>query len=77
MTVVLNVTAVSYTANGWLTLYPNGQSVPSTSALNFDVNENAIANGAIVKVGTSGQVCVNAGNSSSNLILDATGYEQR
>jgi acid phosphatase type 7 len=72
---VLNVTAVGYGANGWLTVYPNGQSVPATSTVNFDVHENAIANGALVKVGTGGQVCVNAGNTSSNVIIDASGYE--
>ena len=71
---VLNVTGASYTANGWLTLYPNGQSVPASSTLNFDSREYAIANGAIVKLGTGGQVCVNAGNSSADVILDATGY---
>jgi hypothetical protein len=43
--------------------------------VNFDVHENAIANGALVKVGTAGQVCVSAGNTSSNVIIDATGYE--
>jgi hypothetical protein len=69
------VTAVGYGANGWLTVYPNGQSVPATSTVNFDVHENAIANGAMIKIGTSEQVCVNAGNSSSNVIIDATGYE--
>jgi hypothetical protein len=71
---VLNVTAVTYTANGWLTLYPNGQSVPSTSTLNFDTNEWSIANGAVIRIGNSGQVCVNAGRAASNVILDGTGY---
>jgi len=32
---ILNVTAVSYTANSWLTLFPNGQPVPSSSTVNF------------------------------------------
>jgi hypothetical protein len=73
--VILNVTGVSNTANGWLTLYPNGQPLPATSTLNFDAHENAIANGAVIRIGTSGQVCVNAGKSASNVILDATGYE--
>ena len=72
---VLNVTGANYTANGWLTLYPNGQSVPSTSTLNFDTRDYAFANGVIVKLGTGGQVCVNAGNSSSDVILDAIGYQ--
>jgi hypothetical protein len=77
--VVLNVTAVGYTANGWLTLYPNGRAVPSTSTLNFGTSQYAMANGSIMTVGTGGQVCVNVGTSgssanSSNVILDATGF---
>ena len=72
---MLNVTAVTYAANGWLALYPNGQSVPATSTVNFDIHEWSIANGSIISIGTSGQVCVNAGLSASDVILDATGYE--
>ena len=73
--VVVNVTAVGYAANGWLTLYPNGQMLPSTSTVNFDANEYAIADGAVMRVGTSGQVCVDAGQSASYVIIDVTGYE--
>ena len=29
--VVLNVTAVGYGTQGWVTVYPSGQSVPATS----------------------------------------------
>ena len=42
---VLNVTGVGYSQYGWLTVYPNGQAVPSTSTVNFDTREYAIANG--------------------------------
>jgi len=69
------VTAVGYTNLGWLTLFPNGQTLPGSSTVNFDVSEYAIANQTIIKLGTSGQLCVNAGNAGSNVILDATGYE--
>jgi hypothetical protein len=77
--VLLNVTAVGYGTQGWLTAYPNGQSVPSTSTVNFDPSEYAVANNAIVRVGSSGQVCVEVGTvgstpGSSHVILDATGY---
>lgn len=77
--VVLNVAAVGYAQQGWLTLFPNGQNVPTTSTLNFDPSEYAIANGTIVKIGTGGQVCVNVGTvgngaTGSQVILDATGY---
>jgi hypothetical protein len=77
--IVVNVTAVGYGVQGWLTAYPNGQPVPATSTVNFDATEYAVANGAIVRVGTGGQVCVNTGTvgsapGSSQLILDVTGY---
>jgi hypothetical protein len=77
--VVLNVTAVGYGTNGWLTIYPNGGSLPDTSTVNFDTHEYAIANGAVMRIGNSGQVCVNVGTvnnapGSAQVILDATGY---
>src|SRR5207248_338557 len=72
---LVNVTAAGYAANGWLTLYPNGQPLPPTSTVNFDAHEYAIANGAIMRVGAGGQVCVDAGQSASYVIIDVTGYE--
>jgi hypothetical protein len=77
--VVLNVTAVNQTTNGWLTVYPNGQPVPATSTLNFATTEYAMANNTIMALGTGGQVCVsvgtvNAAPGSVQVILDATGY---
>jgi hypothetical protein len=60
-------------------VYPNGQGVPQTSTLNFDTTEYAMANGAIMRIGSGGQVCVNVGTinsapGSSNAILDVVGY---
>lgn len=77
--VILNVTAVGYLTQGWLTVYPNGQMVPPTSTVNFDPSEYAIANGAIMRLGDNGQVCVSVGTpnnvpGSAQVILDATGY---
>jgi hypothetical protein len=76
---VYNVTAVGYGTKGWLTAYPGGQSLPSTSTLNFDTSEYAMANGAIIAVGSGGQVCVNVGTINSapgaaHVILDVVGY---
>jgi hypothetical protein len=47
--------------------------------VNFDTSEYAIANNAIVRIGSGGQVCVNVGTvnsapGSSQVILDAVGY---
>lgn len=77
--IVMNVTAVDYTTQGWLTVFPNGELIPSTSTLNFDPHEYAMANGTIMGIGQSGQVCVNVGtvgsaSGSSDVILDAVGY---
>jgi hypothetical protein len=77
--VILNVTAVGYATNGWLTAFPNGQPVPTTSTVNFDKSEYAMANNSIMRIGTGGQVCVNVGTvnsaaGSSQVILDAQGY---
>lgn len=77
--VVLNVTAVSYSARGWLTAYPSGQGVPTTSTVNFDPSEYAMANGAIMRVGAAGKACVNVGilngaKGTSHVVVDATGY---
>jgi hypothetical protein len=72
--VVVNLTTVSPAATGWLTLYPAGQALPATSTLNFDATEYAIANGAYVRLGTGGQVCVHAGQSAAHAVLDVTGY---
>jgi hypothetical protein len=70
--VVLNATAVGYQARGWLTLFPATPARPATSTINMDPKENAIANGAVVGLGGSGQVCVNAGQVASHVILDVT-----
>ncbi|HEV7662761.1 MAG TPA: hypothetical protein VGQ62_04440 [Chloroflexota bacterium] len=77
--VILNVTAVGYGSQGWVTVYPAGQPVPATSTLNFDTSEYAMADGTIMRLGSGGQVCVSVGTvnsspGSSHVILDATGF---
>jgi hypothetical protein len=73
------VTAVGYATKGWLTAYPSGQDVPATSTLNFDTTEYAMANGAIIPLGSGGQLCVSVGTlnsapGSANVIVDVVGY---
>ena len=71
--VITNVTAVGYTRDGWVAAYPTGGSVPATSSVNFDTQENAIANTAIVRLGTGGKVNLVA-SAPTNAIIDVTGY---
>ena len=56
-------------------------SMPVVSTLNYTGSEGAVANGAIVPLGTDGsaQLSVQAGMGApgaTNLILDVTGYFQ-
>ena len=71
--VVLNITTAQHPGDGYVTLFPAGGSLPSTSNINFAASQYAIANGATVKLGTGGQVCA-LGAPGVQLILDAVGY---
>ena len=73
--VVLSVVAVSPTNNGYLTIYPCGTPMPSTSSLNFTKGIN-LANTVITTLGTTagntGKVCVYT-SVKTDLIIDTTG----
>jgi hypothetical protein len=71
--VVTNLTAVDFSVDGWITLFPAGAAVPDTSNLNFDTVQNAVANMAMVPLGQNGQVCA-VGQPGTSLILDVLGY---
>jgi len=75
--VSLNVTITGATSDGWLTLWPSGQTQPNTSTINFSVSDSALANGAIVGLSTNTQdLSVFGVASSDHVILDVTGYFQ-
>ena len=73
-----NVTIVSPTASGHLTMFPAGGALPNISTLNYVVGEPALANGAIVPLGSdpTWHVSAFAGIPSGtvHLVLDVTGY---
>ncbi|MBV9595213.1 MAG: S8 family serine peptidase, partial [Chloroflexi bacterium] len=76
--VVLNVTAIGYSSQGWITIYPAGQVAPTTSTLNFDPAVYAVANGSIIPL-SNGQVCAAVGTvipgaGSAHVLLDVTAY---
>jgi hypothetical protein len=70
--VVLNVTAVSPDAAGYLTVYPCGSPVPVASNLNFNAGETR-ANQVTVDLGTGGKACFST-NTPAHVIADLTGY---
>ncbi len=71
--VVLNVTVTGAAGNGFITVYPCGQAVPTTSNLNF-VAGDTVANAVVVKMGVGGKLCLFAAESATHLIADVNGY---
>jgi len=71
-TVVLNVTVTEPGAPGYVTVYPCGIDPPNASNLNYALNQT-VANGALVKIGTGGDVCL-YNSQPTHLVVDVTGY---
>jgi len=71
-----NDTTSGHPAGGHLTVWPAGQALPATSNLNYAPWQHAIANMAVLRLGTggtSGQVCA-IGQPGVDLVLDVVGY---
>ena len=71
--VVLNVTATSPTASGFVTVYPSGAQRPNASNLNF-VTGQTTPNLVITKVGANGQVALFNSAGNTHLIADVVGW---
>ena len=79
--VSLNVTIVSPTQDGFVSLWPNGGAFPVVSTVNFVAGEPALANGAIVPLAATTPDLATiygtgTGGGTINTILDVTGYFQ-
>ncbi|MEO7754312.1 MAG: CHAP domain-containing protein, partial [Terracoccus sp.] len=70
--VVLNVTAVTPGASGFLSLYPTGTDRPVVSSLNYQKG-STIANQVVAKVGDTGAVDIYA-SQTTHLVVDVSGY---
>jgi len=71
--VVVNLTVTRPTASGHLTVYPGGQSLPSSSSLNFLAGETR-ANRAIVSVGPDGTITIYNRAGTSHVVVDVNGW---
>jgi len=69
--VLLNVTSTGATADGFLTVFPCGGSVPLVSNVNYQPGRDA-ANSVAVKVGNGGKICVYS-SASSHVVVDLDG----
>jgi hypothetical protein len=70
--VVANVTATGGANDGYLTIYPCGATVPTSSTLNF-VAGASVPNLATSGLGTNGNLCVFA-NVSTDVVIDLAGW---
>ncbi len=72
--VSFNFTALNVGGAGDLRVFQAGGSAPPTSTLNYNANTPNIANAAVVSLGTSGAITVQADAVSIDLIIDVNGY---
>ncbi|MBR7839341.1 right-handed parallel beta-helix repeat-containing protein [Actinospica durhamensis] len=71
--IAMNVTVVSPTANGLITVYPDKTAVPTASNLNYSMSET-VPNMVVAKVGTDGRVAFrNTSSGSVELVVDVEG----
>ncbi len=71
--VVLNITVVGPTANGYLTAFPAGEVRPTASSLNFTAG-SIVPNSVTVKVGVAGQIAVFIDAGCANVLVDVAGF---
>jgi subtilisin family serine protease len=70
--VILNVTAVSPSSGGYLTVFPCGSSRPLASNLNV-VGGEIVPNAVLAKVGTDGKVCLYT-SAATDIVADVNGF---
>lgn len=69
---MLNLTSTNSTAAGFVTVYPCGQELPTSSNLNFAAGID-IANMVTAQLGVDGKVCLYS-SAPTDLIVDAAGF---
>jgi YVTN family beta-propeller protein len=71
--VVLNVTATDPTTSSYVTVYPDGETRPTASNLNFTAGET-IPNQVVVPVGADGAIDFYNNSGSVDLVADLAGF---
>jgi Regulator of chromosome condensation (RCC1) repeat len=71
--VALNVTAVSPASSGYITVWPCDATQPNASNLNF-ARGQTIPNMVVSKLSNTGKICLSPSETSSEILVDFTGY---
>ena len=75
--VSINLAVTGASTNSWITIWPAGQAMPGTAAINFSQSDWALSNGAIVGLGAgSPDLSVQNAVGTVAVIIDVTGYFQ-
>lgn len=72
--VSVNITAADSSGDGFISVYPSGESRPGTSTLNYTARNYATANHIITKMGTDGKIRLYNEGASARVILDLSGF---
>lgn len=70
--VILNLTSIAPTRNGWITAWPSGEPMPEVASLTYRANE-VVPNLVICKLGEDGCVNLAASHGALDLVGDVTG----
>lgn len=71
--VSINVTATEAEGLGYFTIWPCDADKPVASSINFDAGQN-IANSVVVPIAADGTVCIQAGVSAADVVVDVTAW---
>ncbi len=70
---LLNVTVTDTTTPSFLTVYPQGSTIPTASNLNWTASDT-VANRVVVPVSASGQISVYNDFGNADVVVDVNGY---
>ncbi len=71
---IVTLTVTETVAGGFLAMYSAATTQPSTSSINWFANNQTFAVSTQVAVDAAGQVKITAGSSSTQFLIDVTGY---
>jgi hypothetical protein len=74
--VAINITAVTPTRAGYLTVWPSGRTRPTVSSINFPAR-SVVGNFVIAELGTDGKLAIYNHSGATDVVFDVVGYLPR
>jgi alpha-tubulin suppressor-like RCC1 family protein len=73
LAVAINITAVTPTRDGYVTVWPDGQPRPSISSINFPAG-GIVGNFVLAELGAGGRLAIYNHNGQTDIVFDVVGY---